>query len=648
MRLRGWTTTRLLPTTLFTLLIAVALILPAAPALALQPPPPPQDDPPVEVPRYRFVDEVVPFDPEQPLAGFWHGNVETTLGPIIVSIEITPPRDGQGAWTLVQSAAQIAPPHTPARNVVRVERTLEWEFPAEPVDQLGWVDFRATLSEDSQFLTGEMRWIGHLEEPGRMRLQRSYRALDLPDRSAYRGHIIIEEDFELPVTLVVARTPGGFWVGHLDIPDQRVAGWPLIFVEREGDRLAAQMGSRTPALFDGVVREEGRRWEGAWKALRVEAAFRLERIEGYTLPDYASLERPVPSERPQAQPRASARPQIPREPFPYLVEPVIIAHDAAGHALGATITLPEGDGPFPAVILLSASGPQDRDHVTARHPLFLVMADHFTRHGLAVIRFDDRGVGQSTGDYTRATTRDFATDAAAVYNHVRKDPRLDPAKIGFLGFDEGGLVAPLAINQVEGAAFAVLLGTPGRAGSEMQLQLLDEHLARDGFDADQRKPVLDAMRAMLAVVRDDPDEARLLPVIEAYLEAEIALRDASPTVGVPTLARRQLPRLTSPWMRFFVGHDPRPALAKLTIPVFAAMGELDRQIPADSLNAIEAALRDAGGRITARRYPGLNHLFQPASTGATAEYEQIELTISPDVLDELTRWMLARTAEDQP
>lgn len=599
--------------------------------------------PPRELPRYEYLDEVFPFDADQPIVGFWRGNVETDLGPLIISVHIT---EGDTGLNMTQTAAQISPPHMECRITESTPRSAKWDFPPTPLDQLGWVNFEGTVSDDGQWLEGTMVWPNFLENPGRMKLQRAIRPRDGANQMAFGGSIEIEE-IPFRINLLFSQTPGGHWMGHIDVLDQRVAGWPLIAVNREGDRFIAVMGSRSPAWYDGHITAEGDLFAGEYTQMNVTSEFRFERIPDYTLPKFPPQAAPTPTQ-PERAPTRQTRPSLDRKqnptpPFPYQAENFLVPHPD-GHVLGATLTIPEGEGPFPVAILLSGTGPQERDQDVYNHKHFLVLADFLTRQGIAVIRFDDRGVGQSTGNYLDASTADFASDAQAIMEYaIANLKRIDAGKIGLIGFDEGGLMAPMVAGNVEDVAFMALLGAPGLKGMEMQIIQTREELRQADFSDEKIEPVLEKLRDMLVKIESGVADDELLPSIEAYVQAQFDLREGQPAASVSALARRQLSRLTSPWMRHFVAYDPKPALERLTMPVLALRGDLDAQVARENLDAIVQTIEEAGGDVTVRTYPGLNHLFQPAETGAVSEYMNLPITFSEEVMRDIAEWILERT-----
>jgi pimeloyl-ACP methyl ester carboxylesterase len=329
---------------------------------------------------------------------------------------------------------------------------------------------------------------------------------------------------------------------------------------------------------------------------------------------------------------------------------VAVAFDnpaADGVRLAGTLTLPGGKGPFACALLITGSGPEDRDEAVFGHRPFLVLADHLTRNGIAVLRLDDRGVGGSTGRFAGATSDDFASDAAAAVGYLRTRKEIDPKRIGLIGHSEGGLIAPIVVTRTKGVAFVVLMAGPGIPG-DSTLILQSAALRRSiGVDDAALQAEMAVSRRLYArlVAGDSLGAAR---EGQALVRMQIAaLSDAQrAAIGDPdSVGAAVVRQLNSPWMRFFIGYDPRPALQKVRCPVLAINGEKDLQVlPKENLTAIQAAFAAGGNRdVTVKELPGLNHLFQTCRLCTVAEYGQLEETMAPVALDEMTRWIRAHT-----
>lgn len=305
-------------------------------------------------------------------------------------------------------------------------------------------------------------------------------------------------------------------------------------------------------------------------------------------------------------------------------------------ALAGTFSVPPGKGPFPAVVLVAGSGPQDRDENVLNHKLFLVLADHLNRQGIAVLRYDKRGVGKSGGDYKGATSIDFASDAEAAVRFLRTRAEVDPRHIGIVGHSEGGLIAPLVAAKDPGVAFVVLLAGPGVRGELLMVEQLARN-AKDGGLTDAQIAQQRAFHhALFGAIASTPDLA--LARENASQVVAAATRNGTLPAGMSPAA---IASFTTPWFHTFLRHEPGPALQAMRQPVLALNGALDFQVPAAmDLDAIRTALKD-NPHAAVREIPRLNHLFQTATTGSGAEYAVIEETFAPVALATISDWILA-------
>jgi hypothetical protein len=316
--------------------------------------------------------------------------------------------------------------------------------------------------------------------------------------------------------------------------------------------------------------------------------------------------------------------------------------------LAATLTLPSGNGPFPAVVLITGSGPLNRDEEILGHKPFLLIADHLARAGIAVLRADDRGVGGSTGGTVdEATTEELAGDTLAGIEFLKTQLTISSDRIGLIGHSEGGIIAPLLASRSKDVAFIVMLAGPGVRGDQVLLKQLEMIARADGEDEGliQQKNK-DAAELVAAI-----ETGAGLTAIDALMRSQL-IRQAQilPNPQRPTTAQSDATAdmtargMTTRWFRFFFTCDPRPALRKVTVPVLVMNGELDRQIsPEQNLPEIEKALKDAGNAdVTIRLMPGLNHLFQKAKTGSPSEYGTIDETFNEGAVEVISDWILGR------
>ena len=339
------------------------------------------------------------------------------------------------------------------------------------------------------------------------------------------------------------------------------------------------------------------------------------------------------------------RPQAPRRPYPYAEEEVMYENKAAGIRLAGTLTRPRAGGPFPAVLLISGSGAQDRDAMLFYHRPFLVLADYLTRRGIAVLRVDDRGWGASTGDFWQATSEDFAGDVRAGVEYLKRHEHIDPTRIGLVGHSEGGMIAPMVAAQSSDVAFIVLMAGPGVDGAEVLLLQLEASARADGGNPRTIAAMCAWYERMFSVVNQEPDDA-----VAAQRIREMYAAQEDPVGWSEQQLEVRINAFLSPWNRYFLSYDPAPVLTSVEYPVLAINGEKDVQVtPKENLSGIEEALRASGNQdVTVMELPGLNHLFQTAETGAVSEYINIAETMSPIALEIMAEWIAAHTRQRSP
>jgi pimeloyl-ACP methyl ester carboxylesterase len=415
---------------------------------------------------------------------------------------------------------------------------------------------------------------------------------------------------KLRIGVVITVKPDGVLSATMDSPDQGAFDMPLSNVTFADGTLKFALVKANGA-FEGRVNAAGTEIAGTWTQ-GMAMPLVLTRVEKLSRPN---------------------RPQEPKPPFPYVSEEIPIVNAAGMAVLAGTLTRPKGQGPFPAVILLTGSGAQNRDEEVFGHKPFLVIADHLTRRGIAVLRYDDRGVGNSTGKFASATSEDFAGDAWAAWQVLAARPDIDAKRIGLLGHSEGGLIAPMLVAAHPEIAFVIMVGGPGVPGDQIMLAQATAIMKASGAPEAAITANTDLQKQIFTILREETSMARAAQRIEAIPAGS---KEAS-----AALVRQS----ASPWMRFFVLHDPATALAKVRCPVLAVGAEFDLQVlPEQNLPAIEAALKKGGNKdFTVLRLSGLNHLLQPAKTGLPAEYAQIETTIAPAALETITTWIQKRT-----
>ncbi|NDP26938.1 MAG: alpha/beta hydrolase [Flavobacterium sp.] len=340
------------------------------------------------------------------------------------------------------------------------------------------------------------------------------------------------------------------------------------------------------------------------------------------------------------------RPQEPTKPYSYISEDITFENQKAGIVLAGTLTLPKKEGVFPVVVLISGSGPQNRDEELLGHKPFFVIADYLTKNGIAVLRYDDRGIGSSKGDFKTATSLDFATDVQAAIEYLKTRKEINKKEIGLIGHSEGGIIAPMVASKSKDVAFIVLLAGPGLPGD--QLLLLQQNLIAkgNGVSETEIQKSIGLNQKAFEIVKEYTNDDELQAQMTNYI-TEISKDGTNKpeNMSEKDFVDRQITTILNPWMLYFLRYDPSTALEKVKCPVLAINGEKDVQVPPkENLEAIKKALLKGGNeKITTKELPNLNHLFQECKTGLPSEYGTIEQTFSPAALTEILKWIKLET-----
>jgi pimeloyl-ACP methyl ester carboxylesterase len=343
-----------------------------------------------------------------------------------------------------------------------------------------------------------------------------------------------------------------------------------------------------------------------------------------------------------------SRPQDPKKPYPYAEEEVSYRNVIDNVKLTGTLTIPrDGNAQHPVVLLISGSGTQNRDSLIAGHRPFLVLADHLTKNGIAVLRVDDRGAGGSDLGALTVTSENFMHDVLAGVEFLKNRKDIDPKKIGLIGHSEGGMIAPMAAAQSRDIAFIVLLAGLGQTGADViqtQTRLIQ---TASGIDPDTVASSAALTRTVNAIVKAQTDGK----VLEQEVNAAIAKAIEPMTeeqrkkfAPVASSVKGAMAMYKLPWYRYFVMYDPAPVLKKVQVPVLALNGENDLQAAwKENLDGIAAGLKAGNNKdVTVKAFPKLNHLFQTSQTGLPSEYGSIDETMSPQVLETITEWIRTR------
>ncbi len=417
------------------------------------------------------------------------------------------------------------------------------------------------------------------------------------------------------ITLVITIVPlsNGTYYAALDAPRQRISRMP-VEVALKGTDLTLRI-EQAGSHFEGKVLDNGAQLSGTWTQ------------PGLTAP--LVLTRAVASA--QAAHRLRAAP-------PYRETDVTFLNPATRQRLSGTLTVPAGEGPFPAVALLSDLGPQNRDAEVSGYRMFGQVADFLTRRGVAVLRFDDRGVDRSAGTYATATTADLVTDAQAAMAFLRTQPLVSAQRVGLLGHGEGANVALLAAAAPgRGPAFVVSLAGYGQPGYEVLLRQQGEIMRLIGADPSQVKSAQEAFERTVVLVRQTANNAVARAKVTALLSSSNTGLDAN-------MARARAAQLTSPWSRYFFDFNPLTRLGQVQCPVLLLNGTDDLQVSArQNMTPLQKTLHAANRPVTAQRLAGVNHLFQaPTDQWTVVDGAQVP-TFSPEALKTVREWVALQT-----
>ena len=435
---------------------------------------------------------------------------------------------------------------------------------------------------------------------------------------------------ELRIVITISRNPDNTLTATYDVPEQNVTGVLVDKITYINGNVHFEI-IPIEGVFKGKLIEDGKKIKGQW----IQGGMTLPLVFERTLTKLIIK-----------------RPQEPKEPFPYRIEEVVFKNINANITLAGILTLPPSKGTFPAVLLLSGSGAQDRDEAVFGHRPFLVLADYLTRRGLAVLRVDDRGIGGSTGNFDNATALDYASDALAGVTFLKKRKEINHELIGLVGHSEGGMIASMVAVQSPDIAYIVLIASPGMTIKKMeyseQARTLKANGASDNLIARSRT----LKESLFVVISQEIDGAvvqeKFTSIITKFFkglsEEERKITEISEE-NLETYIFDQFQRLHSPWFRFYLPYDPGTVLQEVTCPVLAVNGEKDVQVtPKENLQAIIRALKAGGNKNhTVKELLGLNHLLQTAETGNISEYGKIEETMSPTALQIIGDWILEQT-----
>lgn len=441
--------------------------------------------------------------------------------------------------------------------------------------------------------------------------------------------ILEVQGLKLRLILKIAQDAAGVLSAKLDVPDQGASDLSIESISLQGQTLRFE--ARTQGLsYEGTLGVDGSEMSGQLK--QGPATY------------------PVTFKKTDKAPTLN-RPQEPQKPYPYLEEEVSYENKIDAVKITGTLTLPRTGGPFPAALLITGSGSQDRNETILGHHPFLVLADHLTRLGIAVLRVDDRGMGGSSIGALTATTENYVGDVLTGVEFLKSRKEINPREIGLIGHSEGGMIAPMAAIKSKDVAFIVLMAGTGLPGDEEILVQTDMLLKVGGASDEGIKLTRELYTEIFAILKRRDDAATAEKLIRATIATKTAAMTEAQRKGLEPILKVINTQLTqfylSEWFRFFLRYDSRPTLRKVKIPVLAINGEKDLQVAAKAnLDAIAAALKEAGNKdFSVVLLPQLNHLFQTSKTGLPTEYGEIEETISPIALKTMSDWILKHTTQ---
>ena len=411
----------------------------------------------------------------------------------------------------------------------------------------------------------------------------------------------------------------GEYKAYMDSPDQGATDIVIddvILKEKNITLIISQIGGQ----YSGEITENGK-IIGKWKQGEYEMDFNIERM----------------NEVPEVN-----RPQEPKPPYNYSEKEIFFKNKKDKILLAGTITIPNGNGPFPAVVLVSGSGPQDRNEEVFGHKPFLIIADFLSSNGIAVLRYDDRGFGESEGDFSTGTTYDFAEDANAAFEYLQNDPAINKNEIGLIGHSEGGIIVPIVASRNQSVDFIILLAGTGMSLDEVLYKQSEDIMREDNYSEERITMETKYQGRIYTIIKNENDiETKRKELVILYNEYKKELPDDEKDGLTEDVIDRVVASITTNWFITAINLDPKDYLEKVECPVLALNGEKDIQVYyKDNLENIEKALKKGGNKnYSIKQFPNLNHLFQNAETGAVSEYAMIEESFSEIVLNEMVNWI---------
>lgn len=427
------------------------------------------------------------------------------------------------------------------------------------------------------------------------------------------------QGMELRVVFNIAQKGDGY-SATMDSPDQNAKGIPVSSVSFTAPSLKLEI-KQAGVVYEGTLNAENV-FKGTFKQ--------------------AGQSLPLDLGRQEITKKEPKRPQTPQAPFTYYSEDVTFENKVDKITLAGTLTLPKKEGKFPCVILISGSGGQNRDCDILGHKTFLVLADYLTNHGFGVLRYDDRGIGESKGNFSTATSEDFAKDVESAIAYLKTRPEIDKKKIGLIGHSEGGMIAPIVASKSKDVRFLVSLAGTGVRGDKILLAQQELIARAEGEKEDIIAKTKQYNQRTFDLIQTEQNTETLKTKLAEIIRESIPdMLPNLPKERHEMYIKQQINAVLSPWMLYFLRYDPAPTLAKVKCPVLALNGSKDLQVPPkENLEGFRQALAKAGNKsVTITELPFLNHLFQECKTGSISEYGEIEQTFSPAAMTEIGTWL---------
>ncbi len=423
---------------------------------------------------------------------------------------------------------------------------------------------------------------------------------------------------EMNLAFNIAKTDTGF-KSTMDSPDQKAFGIPCSFTSFENKKIIIKIEA-------GKIEYAGTLQNNTIDGIFTQGAF--------TAPLQLTTNVITSTKK--------TKPQEPLPPFSYYSEDVFFTNQKDSVTLAGTLTLPAKGQKCPIVILVTGSGPQNRNEEIMGHKPFLLLADQFAKNGIGTLRYDDRGVAKSKGKFATATSFDFANDAEAAVSYLTK--RVETDVIGIAGHSEGGLIAPMVAERNKNVYFVIMLAGPGVRGDKILLEqnyLIAKASGATKTELENSRKINQKIYNIVLQTKDNKLlQEKLKPILTEEVN-KIADKDLPENTTKQQLIVAQLYQISNPWMQNFISYDPIPTLRKIKCPVLAINGSLDLQVPSQlNLNSIQKNITSNGNKsITIKEYKNLNHLFQTAITGNTDEYATNEETFNQKVIDDIVNWI---------